>query len=392
MANVRRNSSSVGRVICLLPLLCVVLQAFTLPSIYYIDPVKFSTSLSSAINNVEWGRKSVLQLQEELRSRGLSDKGTKTDLMQRLEALNTVKEQHLQQPSIPKQQGESDQTDPFIKHKSYKNNVAPPSQNQTLVDMDSDEARRIENYLKKFKQQANQNAKQQGLNGQPNSWTRNGRLEEQRETIIDVTSTATSSSTPVTPPTRPGNIANNNNTVASTASTNTKPSNGASRSWPKTGKESRQFLSIDKDDFLKPYDAAVEMSAIDNRGVESAAAEPETVATPEPEIAVTPTPAVNNDVNEDVPKTGNDERVETTGSENVDGLKDFVEDFNNAEQEFSVDAQKTTLVQDTVPEQDPTSDATWSRDEPYPFQILGVEPGATMMEIKSAYRKKVCIE
>jgi hypothetical protein len=186
MTNVRRNSSSVGRVISLLPLLCIVLQAFTLPSKYYIDPVRFFTSLSSAINNVEWGRKSVLQLQEELRSRGLSDKGTKTDLMQRLEALNTVKEQQQQQQqsmpkqSMPKQQGESDQTDPFIKQKSYKKNVAPPFQNQMLVDMDSDEARRIENYLKKYKQQANQNAEQQGLNGQPNPWTRDGRGEEQR--------------------------------------------------------------------------------------------------------------------------------------------------------------------------------------------------------------------
>jgi hypothetical protein len=391
MANIRRNTSSIGRVLSLLPLLCVVLQAFTLPSIYYIDQVIFSTSLSFAINNVEWGRNSVLQLQEELRSRGLSDKGTKTDLMQRLEALNPV-EEHQQQHSIPKQQGESDQTDPFSKHKSYKKNGAPPFQNQTLVDMNSDEARRIENYLKKYKLQANQNAKQQDLNGQPNPWTRNGRVEEQREMIIDVTSTATSSSTPVTPPTRTGNIANNNNTAASTASTNTKPRNGASPSWPKTGKESRQFLNIDKDDFLQPYVAAVEMSAIDNRGVESAAAEQETVATPEPEIAVTPTPEVNSDVNEKVPKTGNGERVQTTGSENVNELRDFVEDFNDAEQEFSVDAQKTTLVQDTVPEQDPTSDATWSRDEPYPFQVLGVEPGATMMEIKSAYGKKVCIE
>lgn len=382
-----------------------MLNAFPLvPSIHnnpIIRSLVSTSRLSSAINNVEWGRKTVLQLQKELRSRGLSDKGTKTDLIQRLESLNTVsdnnsnKGQHQRRP-VQKEQQEDEEVPPKAtttagNDKKEKQSAPPPLstsqlENQSLVDMDSDEARRIENYLKKHKQQADGKETQKENKDPSNPWIRYRPVEEERrERIIDVTSTATSPSVPVkAPPTATGKT---NASPADSATRRGPEEKRNGRTWPKN-KESRQFLSIDKDDFLRPYDAAVEMSVIDNGGGETPVKQQPALA----EVSVAVSETTPFEEKEEVPIKSNAVTAaeKQTRNENVNGmLKEFVEDFNNAERETPAldppqNKTTTTPIETSQQQKDPTFDATWA------YKVLGVEPGVTMTEIKYAYSKKVC--
>eukprot|EP00980_Cylindrotheca_fusiformis_P014715 scaffold4004_cov105-Cylindrotheca_fusiformis.AAC.14 len=449
MTTYRQNKSLlsvVRRVVSLLPLLlCVVLiKAFNLPSssssIHSIKSATYSstiTTLSSAINNVDWGRKTVLALQKELRSRGLSDKGTKTDLIERLESLNTHKDhqqqqqQHQRQPVPKKQRRESNQTKAAASTTNQRtggggdntNGVASsPFQNHTWVDMDSEEARRIENYLKKHKQEADQKkVKKEDSNGQLNSWTRYVPVEEPRETIIDVTSTSTSPSTPVKPSatttsTEVPNGKTKGNLAESAISAAAKPPNRTTRSWPKS-KESRAFLSIDKDDFLTPYDAAVEMSALDN----GEDAPDEALPMPEPpavgaakalqseidgniqaeidgdiqaeidgdiqaEIDGSIQKEVDDDIQAEIDGSSINEASilrsqieevedELAASPNVNGLKDTVEDFNSKMIPPPPTNTKGLAKDATSSERvDPTSESALSQDEPSPFSSPSRKP------------------
>jgi hypothetical protein len=348
-----------GRIICLLPLLCVVLNAFTLPSIH-IDPLTISsTRLSSAINNVDWGRKTVLQLQKELRSRNLSDRGSKTDLIKRLEALNTVKEQK-NAPDTSSRQGPAS---PVQKKDTPAESTVD---NQRWVEIGSDEETRIENYLRKHKQNID------------NKRGNNRSADKRMNTIIDVTSTSTPTSTTTSPETEDATINNDayDNTRSWKKTSDTQPRNGSARTW-KT-KESRQFLSIDKDDFLKPYDAAIEMNTIDNS--ESSQNYPFVNGVEEK--------SVHGSTKSDSSST----QAPNSPSEFSEGANGLVE--NDDEILFEATQGKDGSnydLEDPIPETSPFTN-NLDRDEPSPFQVLGVEPGATMVEIKSAYRKKVRLE
>ncbi|KAL3935793.1 MAG: hypothetical protein SGBAC_008757 [Bacillariaceae sp.] len=501
-----------------------------------------SSQLASAINNVDWGRKTVLQLQKELRLRDLSDKGSKTVLIQRLEALNTVKDSHHNQRDNVKTNtntnGPSSESSyagsgasSYATSSSAGSKSAPDAafktakslaQNQTMVDMDSDEARRIENYLKKVKQQQKTRQRPPQRKPRPTQQQQQQQQQQQRsppqqrppqrrpqstvqspsysspgqqlradpfmngqslmqpnpsppsqrprrkETIIDVTSTATYASRPSppppassrasspqrseddiydsaasassqqatwgrnsfqpaprSPPTSPSQPPKpSEQTVTATSYTSEPPP----KKWSGTKKESRAFLSIDKDDFLMPYDAAVEMNSVGASAAKENLSEIKSNADVLPDLdkgsakstldkgAIEVSTVEGNGnkggVNGINGVNGADEmpliRVNEMNSNGADeALVNEINYMNDAE-EISVkgptvsvdrrksevhDASKEVFFLDKESEEAringvAVDEGLWTRDEPYPFEVLGVEAGASMSEIKSAYRKK----
>ena len=301
--------------IVFLPLLFVVLSAFHVPTSWNSHS---SSRLFSALNNVNWSRKSVLQLQKELRSRGLSIAGSKEDLIRRLENLNTIRERNQdreptrmkamwpkeneQRPTLPTNGRPRQQR--WVREKEYSHyrdvedlqdipRHQERQEQQKWLEADLEQEARIENYLRMHKQQTIMEQQQQQrrrkylvandrimdapveghriLHPQnEQEWLQryyNQEYEEQHsggktDGIIDVHPR---------PPFQSfgGPRAANQDYIVVPKSTNTPRNNDQNNNnWNQARKkmESRQFLSIDKDDFLKPYDAAIETKSSDESG------------------------------------------------------------------------------------------------------------------------------
>lgn len=427
------------KIIVFLPLLFVVLSAFHVPTSWNSHS---SSRLFSALNNVNWSRKSVLQLQKELRSRGLSIAGSKEDLIRRLENLDTIREKNQdreptrmkamwpkeneQRPTLPTNGRPRQQR--WVREKEYSHyrdvedlqdipRHQERQEQQKWLEADLEQEARIENYLRMHKQQTIMEQQQQQrrrkylvANDRRNrdpimdatveghriqhpqneqEWLQryyNQEYEEQHsggktDEIIDVHPRPSFQSFG-------GPRAANQDYIVAPKSTNTPPNNDQNNNnWNQARKkmESRQFLSIDKDDFLKPYDAAIETKSSDESGEDfyKAALEFET----KQQKLLKEEDNFLEKIEKSSDSSGDLSAKQNNKDITDETLKDSKKD-NGEGNDFFLGSQSEN---EKEPEANSVTDATWSRNEPYPFEVLGVAPGATMAEIKAAYRKKVRI-